>query len=67
MERLKVAGADIEIRREGAGRPLLFLHGEDYFEQQRPFLDKLAGTIAASRDDTELARALTAIRSALSC
>ena len=32
----------LEIETFGAGRPLLFLHGEDYFAQHRPFLDLLA-------------------------
>jgi pimeloyl-ACP methyl ester carboxylesterase len=44
MERLKLAGTEIEIHVRGQGRPLLFLHGEDYFEQHRPFLDALAAT-----------------------
>jgi pimeloyl-ACP methyl ester carboxylesterase len=42
MERLKVAGIDIEIISKGQGRPLLFLHAEDFFGQHRPFLDALA-------------------------
>ncbi|MDX2156621.1 MAG: alpha/beta hydrolase [Hyphomicrobiaceae bacterium] len=42
MARIKIAGADIEVQSEGAGRPLLFLHGEDYFGQHRPFFEALA-------------------------
>ena len=42
MARMTLAGADLEIETKGAGRPLLFLHGEDYFKQHRPFLDALA-------------------------
>lgn len=42
MARIKIAGADVEVQSEGAGRPLLFLHGEDYFGQHRPFFEALA-------------------------
>jgi pimeloyl-ACP methyl ester carboxylesterase len=42
MERVKLAGAELEIHTRGQGRPLLFLHGEDYFEQHAPFLEALA-------------------------
>ncbi|MGE3915694.1 MAG: alpha/beta fold hydrolase [Hyphomicrobiaceae bacterium] len=42
MARMMIAGADLEVHTEGSGRPLLFLHGEDYFEQHRPFLGALA-------------------------
>lgn len=45
---MAVAGADIEVQTGGAGRPLLFLHGEDYFGQHRTFfnlLDKRFQTI----------------------
>lgn len=42
MARMAVAGADLEIETLGSGRPLLFLHGEDYFKQHRPFLNALA-------------------------
>ena len=44
MKRLKLAGTEIEIHDSGSGRPLVFLHGEDYFQQHRPFLDALAKT-----------------------
>lgn len=44
MARMTLAGADIEVRTEGSGRPLLFLHGEDYFDQHRSFFEELAGT-----------------------
>lgn len=42
MGRMTLAGADLEIHAEGSGRPLLFLHGEDYFGQHKPFFDALA-------------------------
>jgi pimeloyl-ACP methyl ester carboxylesterase len=42
MERIDVDGLSIEALVHGAGRPLVFLHGIDYFAQQRPFLDRLA-------------------------
>lgn len=42
MERINVAGIDIEAWVAGQGPPLLFLHGGDYFAQNRPFLDRLA-------------------------
>ena len=42
MARIKIAGADLEVQSEGAGRPLLFLHGEDYFDQHRPCFEALA-------------------------
>ena len=42
MAQIKIAGADVEVRSEGTGRPLLFLHGEDYFGQHRPFFEALA-------------------------
>ena len=42
MARMTLAGADLEIHTEGSGRALLFLHGEDYFGQHRPFFDVLA-------------------------
>jgi pimeloyl-ACP methyl ester carboxylesterase len=42
MERIEIGEASIELHRTGSGRPLLFLHGEDYFAQHQPFLDRLA-------------------------
>jgi pimeloyl-ACP methyl ester carboxylesterase len=42
MERIDIDGISIEMRVHGAGRPLLFLHGIDYFAQQAPFLHRLA-------------------------
>lgn len=42
MERIKISGLEIEAFTKGQGRPLLFLHGEDYFEQHKPFLDALS-------------------------
>jgi pimeloyl-ACP methyl ester carboxylesterase len=42
MERIDIGGASVEMLIQGEGRPLLFLHGIDYFVQQRPFLDLLA-------------------------
>jgi pimeloyl-ACP methyl ester carboxylesterase len=42
MERIDIDGISIEALVAGQGRPLLFLHGIDYFAQQRPFVDRLA-------------------------
>ncbi len=42
MERLRFSGMEVEAYVQGEGRALLFLHGEDYFQQHRPFLDALA-------------------------
>jgi pimeloyl-ACP methyl ester carboxylesterase len=42
MERIEVGGASLETFAAGSGRPLLYLHGEDYFEQTKPFLAQLA-------------------------
>jgi pimeloyl-ACP methyl ester carboxylesterase len=42
MQRIDIAQVSLEIAIAGAGLPLLFLHGGDYFSQNRPFLDRLA-------------------------
>src|SRR5215475_1300996 len=42
MERIKVGEVELEVLTEGQGRPLLFLHGGDYFEQNRGFFARLA-------------------------
>jgi len=42
MERIDIGGIAIEMLVAGEGRPLLFLHGIDYFAQHKPFLDRLA-------------------------
>jgi pimeloyl-ACP methyl ester carboxylesterase len=41
MERIDIDGISIEALVAGDGRPLLFLHGIDYFAQQVPFLQGL--------------------------
>jgi pimeloyl-ACP methyl ester carboxylesterase len=41
MERIDIGGTSIEMLSAGNGRPLLFLHGIDYFAQHKPFLDAL--------------------------
>jgi pimeloyl-ACP methyl ester carboxylesterase len=41
MERIDIGETSIEMFAAGSGRPLLFLHGIDYFAQQKPFLDRL--------------------------
>jgi pimeloyl-ACP methyl ester carboxylesterase len=41
MQRIEVGQVSLEIAIAGAGRPLLFLHGGDYFAQNRAFLDRL--------------------------
>ena len=33
MERFQLANAELDIDVRGEGQTLLFLHGEDYFEQ----------------------------------
>ena len=42
MERIQIGDVSLELRTAGEGRPLLFLHGGDYFAQNRDFLEKLA-------------------------
>lgn len=42
MENIQISGIGIETYIKGQGRPLLFLHAEDFFAQHRPFLDALA-------------------------
>ncbi len=42
MQRVDVGQVSLEIAIAGAGRPLLFLHGGDYFAQNSAFLDRLA-------------------------
>jgi pimeloyl-ACP methyl ester carboxylesterase len=42
MERIDIGGTSIEMLIAGQGKPLLFLHGIDYFAQQKPFLERLA-------------------------
>src|SRR6201987_6267168 len=42
MQRIEIGQVSLEIATAGAGRPLLFLHGGDYFVQNRAFLDRLA-------------------------
>jgi pimeloyl-ACP methyl ester carboxylesterase len=41
MERLTVAGIELEVLRRGRGRPLLVLHGFDTIDAEAPFLDFL--------------------------
>jgi pimeloyl-ACP methyl ester carboxylesterase len=42
MERIQIGDISLEVLTAGAGPPLLFLHGEDYFAQHREFFDRLA-------------------------
>jgi len=42
MERIEIGGVSLEAMVAGEGPPLLFLHGGDYFAQNRDFLDRLA-------------------------
>lgn len=42
MERVQIGEVSLELLTAGDGPPLLFLHGGDYFTQQREFFDKLA-------------------------
>jgi pimeloyl-ACP methyl ester carboxylesterase len=41
MERLPVAGIELEIARRGAGRPILLLHGFQTIDPGAPFLERL--------------------------
>jgi pimeloyl-ACP methyl ester carboxylesterase len=41
MDELKIGGLSLEVVTAGEGPPLLFLHGGDYFLQNRPFLERL--------------------------
>jgi pimeloyl-ACP methyl ester carboxylesterase len=41
-DRLTVRGIELEVRRRGAGRPILLLHGFDTVDPEAPFLDGLA-------------------------
>ena len=42
MQRIEIGQVSLEIAIAGAGRPLLFLHGGDYFAQHGEFFDRLA-------------------------
>ena len=42
MARIDMGEVSLEVSITGEGRPLLFLHGGDYFAQNRVFLDRLA-------------------------
>ena len=44
MERIAIGEVSLEVLMAGEGPPLLFLHGGDYFVQNRGFLDRLART-----------------------
>jgi pimeloyl-ACP methyl ester carboxylesterase len=44
MERIDVGEVSVEALVHGEGRPLVFLHGIDYFQQQVPFLYRLGET-----------------------
>lgn len=41
MERIDIGEVSVEALVHGKGRPLVFLHGIDYFQQQLPFLQRL--------------------------
>jgi pimeloyl-ACP methyl ester carboxylesterase len=42
MERIDIGEIPLDMLVQGDGPPLLFLHGGDYWAQNRPFLDRLA-------------------------
>lgn len=42
MQRIEIGRYPLEIFARGSGRPLLYLHGEDHFQQCLPFLQGLA-------------------------
>ena len=41
-ERLSIRGIELDVRRRGAGRPLLLLHGPQTVDPRAPFVDLLA-------------------------
>jgi pimeloyl-ACP methyl ester carboxylesterase len=41
MERIQIGDVSLEMLTAGAGPPLLFLHGGDYFAQHQEFFDRL--------------------------
>ena len=42
MEHIQIGDVSLEVQSAGEGAPLLFLHGGDYFAQNRGFLERLA-------------------------
>lgn len=42
MERIAVGESSLEVLTVGEGAPLLFLHGGDYFRQNREFIERMA-------------------------
>jgi pimeloyl-ACP methyl ester carboxylesterase len=42
MERMQIGDVSLEVSTRGEGRPLLFLHGGDYFSQNHALLERLA-------------------------
>ena len=42
MERIQIGDVSLGVSTAGVGRPLLFLHGGDYFTQHQGFLQILA-------------------------
>ncbi len=46
MERIAIGEVSLEVLMAGEGPPLLFLHGGDYFQQNRQFIEELASTIS---------------------
>lgn len=44
MERVTVSGTELEVHTYGTGRPLLFLHAEDYFDQHKAFFEALGAS-----------------------
>ena len=42
MQRLDVNGTPVDLVRTGSGRPLLYLHAEQFLAQSQPFLDRLS-------------------------
>ena len=42
MQRIAIGEVSLEVAIAGDGAPLLFLHGGDYFAQNRAFLERLA-------------------------
>lgn len=48
MNVVDVAGVSLDVRREGSGRPLLFLHGEDGLQWSGPVIEGLASSFSVT-------------------
>ena len=44
METLTVGSMTLDVRRKGTGRPIVYLHAEQFVDRTEPFLDAMANT-----------------------